>query len=294
MLITLKNNGYSAKIETIGAELKSFSDPQGKEYLWNSDPTYWEGCSPLLFPTIGNLRNDSTIINGVAYPMPKHGFCRKAEFKIIEQLKNRVVFSFQDNAETKLVFPFTFEIRLTYELNNSKISIVYDVVNMDSIEMYYHLGAHPAFNCPMEEGEVFSDYIIRFEHEETCDSHVYDIENRCFSVTNTVQHLNNSNYISLDYDKFLNDALVFEHLKSRSIQIINPKTEKGVQVDYPDFVTIAFWTIPEKNAPYICVEPWNGAAIYADEDNIFKNKRDIQTLQPNEKKSYHLSISIIN
>lgn len=294
MLITLNHNGYTAQIETIGAELKSFTDPQQKEYLWNANPAYWKGCSPLLFPAIGNARNSSTIINDVAFPMPKHGFCRSAEFQIIEQHENKVIFSYQDNTETKLLYPFSFEIRLTYQLINSKISIIYDVLNKDSKEMYYQLGAHPAFNCPLEEGEKFSDYIIRFEHKETCDSPVYDSEKSCFSVTNTVQHLKESNFVTLDYDKFVNDALVFEHLKSRSVQIINPKTEKGIQVDYPDFVTVAFWTIPEKKAPYICVEPWNGSAIFEDEDDIFKNKRDIQTLQSKETKSYHLDISIID
>lgn len=293
MLITLQHNGYVANIESLGAELKSFKDPNQKEYLWNSDPAFWGSCSPLLFPNVGNIRNNSTIINGTSYPMPKHGFCRTAPFQVLEQSEHKVVFSYEDNADTKLVYPFSFEIRLTYELLDGKISLVYDVFNRDSLEMYYHIGAHPAFSCPLEESESFSDYVIRFEQSETCDSPVYDSPKGCVSTTKKVQHLLNSNEVKLDYDKFIDDALIFEHLNSRSVQIVNPKTEKGIQVDYPDFVTVAFWTPPSLDAPFICVEPWNGAAIYADEDDIFKNKRDIQTLQPKESKSYSLTISIL-
>ena len=57
MLITLHSNGYEVAVNTMGAELKSFKDPSGKEYVWNSDPAFWMRSSPLLFPTIGNLRN---------------------------------------------------------------------------------------------------------------------------------------------------------------------------------------------------------------------------------------------
>ena len=42
MLITLHSNGYEVAVNTMGAELKSFKDPSGKEYVWNSDPA--SGC----------------------------------------------------------------------------------------------------------------------------------------------------------------------------------------------------------------------------------------------------------
>ena len=41
MLITLHSNGYEVAVNTMGAELKSFKDPSGKEYVWNSDPAFW-------------------------------------------------------------------------------------------------------------------------------------------------------------------------------------------------------------------------------------------------------------
>ena len=75
MLITLHSNGYEVAVNTMGAELKSFKDPSGKEYVWNSDPAFWMRSSPLLFPTIGNLRNGETNHEraGVIL-LVKHGF----------------------------------------------------------------------------------------------------------------------------------------------------------------------------------------------------------------------------
>ena len=33
--------------------------------------------------------------------------------------------------------------------------------------MPYCIGGHPAFNCPVYEGENFEDYIVEFEQPET-------------------------------------------------------------------------------------------------------------------------------
>lgn len=293
MLITLQDQGYTVTINTIGAELQSYQDPNGKEFIWDADPIFWKGSSPLLFPSIGNVRNGKTIINDVEYEMPKHGLVRRAEFSCDKQSENKAVFLYTSNEETLKHFPFTFELYLAYELKGSELYMDYKVVNTDKKEMYYHIGAHPAFMCPLEDGEEFTDYVLRFEKEETCYSPVYDFENLCFSTSNFKQHLNHSNIVTLDYKKFDNDALVFEHMTSRSVQVVNPKTNKGVQVDYPDFVTVAFWTPDHQTAPFICVEPWNGGAIYADEGNVFKNKRDIQTLTSGNFKSYHLKIKLL-
>ncbi|MGN0306938.1 MAG: aldose 1-epimerase family protein, partial [Lachnospiraceae bacterium] len=116
MRITITSQGYEAVIETLGAELKSYRAPSGKEYIWNSDPQYWMRSSPLLFPTIGNVRNNKTIINGVEYPMAKHGFCKESEFAVAEHSANRLTLSLKDNAFTRESYPFAFELRLTYEL----------------------------------------------------------------------------------------------------------------------------------------------------------------------------------
>ncbi len=159
--------------------------------------------------------------------------------------------------------------------------------------MYYHFGAHPGFMCPLEEGEQFSDYILKFPYEETCDSPVYDLENMQFDPVNTKRYLDHSDTLKLDYSLFDIDALVFSHMKSRSVQLVNPATGKGIQVDYPDFSTVAFWTPANAGAPFLCIEPWNGAAIYADEDNDFTHKRDIQVLKAGESKTYELSIKLL-
>lgn len=293
MLLTLKNQGYAIQIETLGAELKSYKNEAGKEFIWDSNPDFWPRSSPLLFPSIGNLRNGKTIINGAEYAIPKHGFAREFDMEYEMEADNRISLFCQYNEKTLKCYPFRFRFCLTYELNGPALRITYRVTNEDDKDMYYHLGAHPGFMCPLEDNEKFSDYVLKFPYEETCDSPVYDLANMQFDPVNTKRYLDHSDTLKLDYSLFAIDALVFPHLKSKSVQLVNPGTGRGVQVDYPDFAIIAFWTPSDIEAPFLCIEPWNGAAIFADEDDNFVNKREIQTLKAGESRTYELGIRIL-
>ncbi len=311
MRITITNQGYEAAIESLGAELTSYKDPSQKEYIWDGNPQYWMRSSPLLFPTIGNVRNNKTLINGVEYPMPKHGFARESEFDVLEQSEASVTFSLKDNESTKKSYPFAFELRLTYELKSRNLEMTYQVFNRDNQPIVYHIGAHPGFHCPLEQGETFSDYIIEFEKEELLESCVYDLENMCFFSKKRMVHSSDGSHIGglneggisskssrgrtlkLSGQLFDNDALYFYHTNSHSVSLKNPATGKGIRTDYPDFLSIAFWTPMGGKAPFLCLEPWNGSGIFEDEDDCFASKRDIQTLEPGQKKDYHLRISIL-
>ena len=282
MLITLKNQGYTVSLETVGGELKSYKNETGKEYVWNSDPDFWPRSSPLLFPSIGNLRNGKTNINGQEYEICKHGYVRDMEMGYEMEGDSKITFSCEYNEETLKSYPFRFRLCLTYELDGPELRMTYLVTNADDKDMYYHLGAHPGFMCPLEEGEKFSDYVLKFPYAETCDSPVYDLKNFQFDPVNTKRYLDNSDTIKLDYS-----------LKSKSVKLMNPATGKGVEMDYTDFSTIAFWTPAKVQAPFLCLEPWNGAAIFADEDNEFIHKRDIQVIAPGKSRTYGLTIRLL-
>lgn len=293
MKVTIASQGYEATIENLGAELKSYQDPAGKEYIWNSNPEYWFRSSPLLFPSIGNVRNGKTFINGKEYSMDRHGFSKDSEFSILEHLENRVTFSLSDSEATKESYPFAFELRLTYELNGPELSMAYEVFNRDTQDMIYHIGAHPGFNCPLSEGETLNDYVLEFDKEETLESYVYDLKNSCFSSKTKAIHGEKGKIVKLYPEIFDQDALYFYHTDSHGISLKNPATGKGVHMDYPDFVSIGIWSPIGGNAPFVCLEPWNGSGIFDDEDDNFASKRDIQTLGAGEHKTYQIKISIL-
>lgn len=293
MIVTLSNQAFTAQVDSMGAQLISLADAKGREYIWQRDPAYWQNCSPLLFPTVGNCRDGKTLIEGEWFEIPKHGFCKITDFAVEQPAKNRAVFTIQDSEKTRRMYPYAFRLSLTYTLTADGLHMDYLVENQDTRPICYNIGAHPGFNCPLYDGERFEDYVLEFEKEETASSMVYDAGRLQFDVNHRKPMLDHSNILPLSYGLFVDDAIFFDRIDSRKVAIKNPSTGKGVEVDYRDFETVAFWTAMPSKGPFLCVEPWNGSAIRSDEDDELKNRHFIQTVDVGEKKGYHLGIRIL-
>lgn len=292
MLITIYDSHAAAVIDSVGAQLISFQDAAGKEYIWQRDPKYWNRCSPLLFPIVGNCRGDKTIIEGQAYTLTKHGFCRDMDFAVTGQTETSVTFRIHDNEETKAVYPYSFALSLSYRLDHGSLVMEYQVENTDSRTIYYCLGAHPGFNCPMEDQASFEDYMLEFETEEDTTSMVYDLEHFQFDPSHRGVVLKNEKTIPLTRELFKDDAVYFDCLKSRKVSIVHRTTGHGIELSYPGFETVAFWTPYPGDAPFVCIEPWNGSGVYATEDDEFVHKNHVQQLGTGERKSYGMTIRI--
>lgn len=292
MLVTICDPNVTAVIDSVGAQLISLKDTEGKEYIWQRDPKFWGRCSPLLFPIVGNVRDGKTIIEGKTYHIDKHGFCRDMDFTVTAQSGASAAFRIRDTPETKAVYPYSFCLSLKYSIKEGVLSMEYQVANTEDRPICYCLGAHPGFNCPMEEGTEFKDYVLEFETEETAAGMVYDLERSQFDPGRRIPHLKNSRRLPLNRELFRNDAIYFDDLKSKRVALLNSKTGRGIELSFPGFETIAFWTPYPAEAPFVCFEPWNGSAIYATEDDEFIHKNHIQWLKKGETKTYGLTISI--
>ncbi|MDO4262403.1 MAG: aldose 1-epimerase family protein [Eubacteriales bacterium] len=260
MKISIRNEHASAVCQTHGAELLSYRTAAGKEYLWQKDPAYWAKTSPVLFPYIGAVPETVTI-HGKAYAIPRHGFVKDADFEVTEQGEDYVVLSTGVSAFTASVYPYDFRFTVTFRLEGAALSAVYGVSNLGAEEMPFLVGGHPAFFCPMEEGEHFTEYMLRFEDEDVPDLH-------------------------LAYPMFDNDAILYEDLKRRSVRLIHQDTLKGVRFDFPDYPSAAFWTPIKKDAPFLCIEPWCGGTMDQVSNTNLLEKKYVQTLPGGQSRDY--------
>ncbi len=294
MEITILSRSCSAVIDTRGAELKSFRDVTGDEYMWQADPAYWAKTSPVLFPNVGVLSGNKANIGGKDYPLRRHGFARDIEFKVMYQERDRAVFCLSSNEQTLQEYPFPFMLRLTYHITDCAVEIQYDVMNTGEQTMFYKIGAHPAFRCPVTEGDRFENYQIVFPEPETAGCPVMDLETQRFSSENRVPFLKNERKFRLDYHFFDRDALIFDQLKSRSVSLESILTGRGVQLDFEGFDTLGVWSPAQKEAPFVCLEPWAGCAVdYPEEDGTFERMHGIQQVEPTEMKRYRVKISLL-
>lgn len=281
MKTIIKDKKYSASIHHLGAELFEFKK-ENTNYIWTIDEHYWNKTSPVLFPIVGRLKNDSYTLNEKEYKLPRHGFARNYDFEVIHQKENEVVFSLSESEETLKLFPFEFELQIKYSLEDNKLTISYQVINHSENLMPFNIGAHPAFAMTGN----FEDYSLQFNKEERFETH--HLENELFSGKSTLVESNQGN-IPLTYSLFEKDALVFNHLKSNEVSILK-ENNPYLKINYKGFPFLGIWT--KQKAPFLCIEPWQGHAdLENTSGNIFE-KKDIQILEPNENLNCSFSIQI--
>ena len=148
MQVTITNQYNTAVIDSRGAELQSFQTADGTEYIWQGDPAYWSGRSPVLFPIIGNLRNDLAMIDGKPYHIPKHGIARHAEFTLTEQHSDRATFTLTADEHTLSQYPFLFCLRLHYRVTGSGLRIDYRSKTGGINRCHFVLAPIPLFVAP--------------------------------------------------------------------------------------------------------------------------------------------------
>ena len=169
MEYTLRLGNISAAVSSIGAELISFTDGE-REYIWQGHPSGWTGRNPNLFPVIARVKPEGILYSGKAYPMPKHGFARRAEFTLVEKTESAICFELRESEETLALYPYKFSLRIAHHLLEKGFRTDYIVKNCGSEDMYYCVGGHTAFNCPLDESENFSDWKLIFDEIEKKDA----------------------------------------------------------------------------------------------------------------------------
>ncbi len=283
MITTLTNSDVTAKIKHLGAELCSLKSNANTEYIWEGNPEFWGKHSPVLFPIVGTLKNNSYQYNHTEYHLSRHGFARDAEFELIDKQENSATFSIQSNTETRKVYPFDFELQINYTLENNSLSIRYKVINTGNTAMPFSIGAHPALALPCD----FEDYSIAFEKEEPLVYHLLE-KDLISDITETLEVENNQ--LHLNYQLFENDALIFKSLQSKALTI-NKNGNPVLKVSYEDFPHLGIWT--KINAPFICIEPWFGYSDSVESTGDLFEKEGIQILDSNATFNAKFSIEIL-
>ncbi|OUD35455.1 aldose 1-epimerase family protein [Flavobacterium sp. FPG59] len=283
MNTTLKNHKLTATINHRGAELISLKDNDQRDYIWNGNPEFWGKHSPVLFPIVGTLKNNSFHYENQEYHLSRHGFARDMDFELVENTAEKAVFLLSHNSETLKNYPFEFQLQLIYTLEETKLSISYDLFNVGTNTMPFSIGAHPAFALP----ESFESYEIEFDQNEALQYHV--LENNL--ISNETKKLNTQDKkLPLDYTLFEHDALIFKTISSKQLTILEHK-KPILKVDYNGFPNLGIWT--KNAAPFICIEPWYGYSDVVNSTNDLFQKEGVQILESKSRFQSTFSIEIL-
>ena len=249
---------------------------QGAKVLDSNGNIYWKRQAPILFPIVGQLKNSQTQIEDKTYEMSQHGFARDMDFEEISKTENEHHYMLKYNEETLKKYPYKFELHVIYEIIGDTLIVTYKVKNIDDKTIYFGLGGHPAFNCNYSSGE----YEIAFlENEDKIE--FLKLKNGLID-TEKAQNILQDNKICLKEDTFDNDAVIMKNIKSNKVVLQNHETnQKILEFDFTGFLYLALWS--KKEAPFVCIEPWQNTADRIDSIQIYKNKENIIRLEKDKE-----------
>lgn len=274
-MVILENDKIRVSADSMGAELHNiYNKETNLEYLWNGDATFWPRHSPVLFPVVGGLIDDTFVYRDTKYELIKHGFARDTNFEVESTSSEKVSFVLKSDNETIKSYPFNFLLRISYELIGNTVQVTYEVENAGAETMYFSIGTHPAFNVPLVDGTSYEDYYLEFEQEE--DSERHNLNGNI--LTDRVPYLQKQTKLGLKSSLFYNDAIIFKDLKSSSITIKSDKTPHGLTYNFEGFPYMGIWAATD--APFVCIEPWCGIPDVESHNQKIEDKEGIISLNP--------------
>ncbi|SDS20920.1 aldose 1-epimerase family protein [Christiangramia echinicola] len=285
---SIENEFLKISVLETGAELCSiYHKKNGKEYIWQADPEIWSSHAPNLFPIIGVIKDGKYFYEGKEYSVPKHGFIRHNDkIRLKERSEHQLVFELLYSEETLEMYPFKFDFRIAFTLNEKSLEVNHHFINLDEKPIYFSLGGHPAFNILHFENEKIEDYSLEFDREMDLNTYLLNDDGLISSQTKAV--LKNEKTIKLSSKTFNQDALIFKDIRSKKVNLISQENGKILSMEYKDFNNLGIWAKP--GAPYVCIEPWLGIADVEGTDQNLKNKEGIIELEA--KKEFNADYTI--
>lgn len=289
-LFQIGNDKLTIQVDSMGAELKSLKKiATGEEFMWDGNPAFWKRTSPVLFPLVGALKDGEYRLDGKSYRMGQHGFARDMEFRLKSQTNREIWFSLESTKETLAIYPYPFLLELGYELQESTLIVKWKVTNPSGKDMYFSIGGHPAFRCPIVEDTKQTSYRIRFDAKEKVTAGV--LQGGLMSYEKADYPLQNGS-LWITEDLFDQDALVIEENQAHQVSLMKPDGTPYLTVEF-DAPLFGIWSPPGKNAPFICIEPWYGRCDMVDFTETWEERQWGQHLAAGGvfEASYKVSLS---
>ena len=272
-------------INFAGAEVCSIKNPSGIEFIWQANKNVWPRHSPVLFPIVGKLKDGFFSFQNQQYELGQHGFARDNVFKLIEVDLSSCKFELASNEESKKHFPFDFVFQIRYSLFKNTLTTFYEVENPSEETIYFSVGAHPGFNCPILKSEKWEDYYIQFEEND-----YYTTSLSKGLRTDEKTKLSLTNYqLNLSESLFDHDALVFENNQINEIALKSKVSDSQITLKCHNWPYFGIWS-KSNSKEFICLEPWHGIADGVNEHVALNRKHGILTLPP--KKSFTCNYEI--
>ena len=193
------------------------------------------GGIPVLFPICGNLPGDRLELPQGGFPMAQHGFARDLPWQL-QALEDGsgIELSLGHSADTLAHYPFSFALRLRYQLEPSALAITAEVEQLASgtAAMPFSLGLHPYLQV-----SALADAALEGLPETCLDHHT-------MAPAGTAEQL-----------RQLRQGIDLLAGPAAAVRLIDFGHGSAVELE-PEapFDLAVVWTDPPR--PMVCLEPW--------------------------------------
>ena len=287
----IQNDQISICVSHVGAQLKSlYSQVTDMEYLWQPGYETWPHSSMLLFPNPGRIAHGRTVIGGKVYPANMHGFADNMPFDLVEHNDNKLTLELKANEETRKYYPYAFRLQVEFSLEADTLIQKFRIINEDDKPVYYCLGAHPGFYCPLVLGECAEDYSLSFDMPQQLKQ--LELEENTRLLTGTkIPYLENETTIPLHEHFFDQGPMLFGGMAAKTLTLRSAVSGRFVELGIADFPNLCLWGVPTRMS-LIAIEPWIGTSDRVDTDHIWEHKPGIRIVQPGEVNTHTLTYRV--
>lgn len=226
------------------------------------------GGIPILFPICGNLPNNTYTHQGQTYPLKQHGFARDLPWDVVEQSTQdcaSITLSLTSNEQTRLVYPFEFQLLFTYQLQGNTLTLRQRYINRSDVAMPFSTGLHPYFQVADKTQLQFEIPAVQLQDHQDYSLHPFKGQ--------------------FDFERDEIDV-AFRQLSQQTARVFDRQHQSWLVLDYDSvYSTLVFWTI--KGKEYYCLEPWSAPR------NSLNTGDNILELQPNATLETTVRLSIL-
>ncbi|RVA68714.1 aldose 1-epimerase family protein, partial [Mesorhizobium sp. M7A.F.Ca.CA.001.11.2.1] len=235
----------------------------------------WRRHSPVLFPIVGRLAGDHLRHRGRTYPMTQHGFARDKPFAWARKGPRSCTLVLTDDVDTRARYPFAFRLEVTYTLVRQQLDVTFDITNTGDELLPASIGAHPAFNWPLQPDQAKTDYRLIFADDEPAP--IRRLKDGLLLKTPQPTPVE-GNILPLSERLFDEDAVIIDQPASSSVRYA---AERGpaIEMSWQGVRELGVWSKPG-GAPFLCIEPWHGFASPVDFDGDFVDKPGLMLIAP--------------
>ena len=279
--LKLENDVMKFEVSPIGAELQSlYSKVTEMEYLWQPGYDIWPHHSMLLFPNPGRIAGDRVIIGGKVYPATMHGFANDMQFELLEADEKHILLQISATEETRKSFPYEFRLQVEFSLEGEVVVQKFRVINDDNKKVYFSLGAHPGFYCPIQINETGDDYYFEFDSPQYIDNLQLQEGTRLLTGEKS-PWLQGKTERHIGEDFFHDGPKVLGGVKANFITMKSKKSNHFVELGIKGFPYLWLWGVDQKMS-IMCIEPWCGVSDLMNTNHIWEKKLGIEVVDVGE------------